>query len=68
MPSRFLGKPLLGQRVTDILALADLPPIEVLRSKLLGVIMAPATKLAAVISTPATQLVRVLKARVDKGE
>ena len=52
----------------DIMALADLPSIEVLRSKLLGVIMAPATKLATVINTPATQLVRVLAARVAKGE
>lgn len=52
----------------DIVALADLPSIEVLRSRLLGVIMAPATKLAATINTPATQLVRVLAARVAKGE
>jgi large subunit ribosomal protein L10 len=52
----------------DILALADLPSIEVLRAKLLGVVMAPASKLATVINTPATQLVRGLKARVDKGE
>jgi large subunit ribosomal protein L10 len=52
----------------DIIALADLPSIEVLRSKLLGVIMAPATKLATVINTPARQLARVLQARVDKGE
>jgi large subunit ribosomal protein L10 len=52
----------------DIIALADLPSIEVLRSKLLGVIMAPATKLATVINTPATQLARVLQARADKGE
>jgi large subunit ribosomal protein L10 len=52
----------------DIVALADLPSIEVLRSKLLGVIMAPATKLAAIINTPATQLVQVLAARVAKGE
>lgn len=52
----------------DIVALADLPSIEVLRSKLLGVIMAPATKLATIINTPATQLARVLKARVEKGD
>jgi large subunit ribosomal protein L10 len=52
----------------DIVALADLPSIEVLRSKLLGVIMAPATKLAAIINTPASQVVRVLAARVAKGE
>ena len=37
----------------DIMALADLPSIEVLRAKLLGVIMAPATKLATLINTPA---------------
>jgi large subunit ribosomal protein L10 len=52
----------------DIVALADLPSIEVLRSRLMGVIMAPATKVAAVINTPATQLVRVLAARAAKGE
>jgi large subunit ribosomal protein L10 len=52
----------------DIVALADLPSIEVLRSKLLGVIMAPATKLATVINTPATQLARVLAAKAAKAE
>ena len=52
----------------DILALADLPSIEVLRAKLLGVLMAPASKLAALINTPGTQVVRVLKARMEKGE
>jgi large subunit ribosomal protein L10 len=51
----------------DIIALADLPPLEVLRSRLLGVIMAPATRLAAVINAPGTHLARVLQARVDKG-
>src|SRR5580700_4609265 len=52
----------------EIVALADLPSLEVLRSRLLGVIMAPATKLATVINTPATQLARVLQAKADKGE
>ena len=52
----------------DIIALADLPSIEVLRSKLLGVIMAPATKVATIINTPATQLARVLQAKAEKGE
>ena len=51
----------------EIVALADLPSLEVLRAKLLGVIMAPASKLAAVINTPGTQVVRVLAARVAKG-
>jgi large subunit ribosomal protein L10 len=51
----------------DLLALADLPSIEVLRGKLLGVLQAPATKLAVLLNTPASQLARVLQARVDKG-
>jgi large subunit ribosomal protein L10 len=50
----------------ELMALADLPSIEVLRGKLLGVLQAPATKLVALLNTPASQLVRVLQARVDK--
>jgi large subunit ribosomal protein L10 len=58
-----------GQRVepAELNALADLPSIEVLRGKLLGVLQAPATKLVALLNTPAGQLARVLQARVDKG-
>lgn len=52
----------------DIMVLADLPSLEVLRSKLLGVLNAPATKLAVLLNTPASQMARVLQARVDKGE
>ena len=51
----------------DLLALADLPSIEVLRSKLLGLLKAPSTKLVVLLNTPASQLARVLQARVDKG-
>ena len=50
----------------DVNALADLPSIEVLRGKLLGVLQAPATKLAALLNTPASSLARVLKAKADK--
>ncbi len=50
-----------------IKALADLPSIEVLRGKLLGVLLAAPTKLAALLNTPGNQLARVLQARVDKG-
>jgi len=52
---------------SDFVALADLPSIEVLRGKLLGLLQAPATKLVALLNTPASQLARVLQARVDKG-
>jgi len=51
----------------EVLVLADLPSIEVLRGKLLGVLNAPATKLVALMNTPAGQLARVLQAKVDKG-
>lgn len=51
----------------DVLVLADLPPLETLRAKLLGVLQAPASQLVRLLNTPATQLARVLQARVDKG-
>src|SRR5881397_1222507 len=45
----------------DLLTLADLPSIEVLRGKLLGLLNTPATRLVQLLNTPATQLARVLK-------
>ncbi len=62
----FLNNQRLEQK--DILSLADLPSIEVLRGKLLGVFQAPASNLVALLNTPASQLARVLQARVEKGE
>lgn len=50
-----------------ILALADLPSLDVLRAKILGLIAAPATKLAVLINTPATQLAQVIKAKSEKA-
>lgn len=47
----------------DIMTLADLPSIEVLRSKILGVINAPATKLVVLLNTPGSQLARVISAK-----
>jgi large subunit ribosomal protein L10 len=52
---------------TDLMALADLPSIEVMRSKFLGLLNAPATKLVVLLNTPASQLARVLQAKVEKG-
>jgi len=51
----------------DILSIADLPSLEVLRAKLVGLINTPATRLAQIIQTPAIQLARVLKAKAEKG-
>lgn len=53
---------------TEILTLADLPSLDVLRAKLLGVLNAPATKLVVLLNTPGSQLARVIKAKADKGE
>ena len=50
----------------DILTLADLPSLEVLRGKLLGVLNTPATRLVQILNTPASQLARVLQARAEK--
>ena len=52
----------------DILALADLPSMEVLRAKFLGLLNAPATKLVTLLNTPASQLARVLQAKAEQGE
>jgi len=52
----------------DLEVMADLPSIEVLRGKIVGLIQAPAQKLAAIISTPGLQVARIIKAKADKGE
>jgi large subunit ribosomal protein L10 len=61
---------LKDQRIeaAEINALADLPPLEVLRAQLMGVLLSPATKLVQLLNTPATQLARVLQARVEKEQ
>jgi large subunit ribosomal protein L10 len=62
----FLGSQRLEQ--ADLMALADLPSLEILRAKILGVLNAPAQKLVTLINTPASQLARVIKAKAEKGE
>lgn len=59
-----------NQRVEQdaIIALADLPSLDVLRAKLLGLFNAPATKLVTLINTPASQLAQVIKAKSEKAE
>lgn len=52
----------------DVIALADLPSLDVLRAKLLGLFNAPATKLVSVINAPGSALARVIQAKADKGE
>jgi large subunit ribosomal protein L10 len=50
----------------EIMMLADLPSLEVLRGKLLGLFSAPASQLVRLLNTPASQMARVLQARADK--
>ena len=61
----------LGDRKLDLAAiksLATLPSIDSLRSKLIGLIQAPATNVAGVLQAPAGQLARVFGAYGAKGE
>ena len=52
----------------DLMELADLPSLDVLRAKLLALIQTPATQIARILNTPGQQLARVLQARVDKEQ
>jgi large subunit ribosomal protein L10 len=47
--------------------LSKMPGIQELRSKLLGLLLQPATRLVQVINAPGASLARVLQANVDKG-
>ncbi len=52
----------------EIMALADLPSLDVLRGKLLGLFNTPATRLVQVLQAPGAQLARVIKAKAEKKE
>jgi large subunit ribosomal protein L10 len=52
--------------VEQLVALAELPPKEILQAQLLGLLSSPATKLVRVLSEPAARLVRLLQAKNDK--
>lgn len=54
-------------KAEELRALADLPPLEQLQGKILGLLQAPATKLVALINTPGSQLARVIKAKSEQG-
>lgn len=51
----------------DVKALADLPPLPVMRAKLLGTILAPASKLVRTLAEPGRSVASVIKAYSDKG-
>ena len=53
---------------SQVKIIADLPSLDELRAKLVGVVQAPAQKLATLVNTPGTQLAQVLKAKSEKGD
>ncbi len=61
----YLGSKLLTAE--EIRVLADLPSLEVLQGRLLGVLQAPAQKLVALINTPGLQIARVIKAKSEQA-
>lgn len=62
---------LLGTTVLSEAAikdLAELPPMDVIRAQLVGIISAPATQLAGVVASGVRQVVNVVHAYADSGE
>lgn len=60
----------LGAKVlnaADVTALAQLPSLDALRGKIVGLLQAPATKIARVLQAPAQQLIGVTAAQGRKG-
>ena len=54
--------------VSGVKALAELPSLDELRAKLVGMISTPATRIAGVLQAPAGQLARVMGAYASKDE
>ncbi len=61
----------LGKTVMDaaaVKALAELPSLDQLRGKLIGLLQAPATRIAGVLAAPGGQLARVINAYATKEQ
>ena len=61
----------LGKIVMDagaVKALAELPSLDQLRGKLIGLIQAPATRIAGVLAAPGGQVARVINAYATKEQ
>lgn len=60
----------LGTQTLDasgIKALSELPSLDQLRGKLLGLLQAPATRIAGILQAPGGQIARVLAAHAKEG-
>lgn len=60
----YLGKKQISS--DEVKALADLPPLPVVRAQLMGTLLAPANQLARILAEPARQLAAVFKAMSEK--
>ena len=61
----------MGETILDesgVKQLAEMPSIDELRAKIVGMINTPATRIAGVVQAPAGQLARVLNAYATKDE
>jgi large subunit ribosomal protein L10 len=61
----------MGTTVLDVAgvkALAELPSLDELRAKIVGLVQAPATKIVQIVQAPAGQLARVLSAYAEKDK
>ena len=60
----------MGKNVLDaagVKALAELPSLDELRAKLIGLLNAPATKIARTVKEPGAQLARVIQAKASQA-
>jgi large subunit ribosomal protein L10 len=62
----FLGKQAIS--VAQVKALAELPPLPVIRAQVLGTLQAPASKLVRTIAEPARSLASVFRAYSDQAQ
>jgi len=61
----------MGGNVLDpngVKALAELPSLDELRAKIIGLLNAPATKVVRTIKEPGAKLARVIQAKASQGE
>ena len=61
----------MGKTILDangVRALAELPSLDELRAKIIGLLNAPATKIARTVKEPGAMLARVIQAKAEKAE
>jgi len=54
--------------VDGVKALADLPPLPIMRAQLLGTLLAPASQLVRLLAEPGRQIAAVIKAKYESAE